>query len=431
MSDFGSVTAQTISPPSITPDPPDVVAVLAMGLLAGLRPGGRRRLPGRPAGGAGPDDVRAQVDPRAPGDRRGPPADRRAGRRSRRTSACSATRSPRSFLAESYKSARTNIEFLRRNRRAQVILISSPNPGDGKSTTSSNLAITLALAGRKVLLIDGDLRKPSLHAIYGLSRERGLVSILQGEDTLAAGGPGRRRSRTSTCWPPGPEASNPAELLASDHLARCSRRSAPIYDVVIFDTSPLPGRDRPVDHRGGGRRHPPGRPARGHPPARHRADHGGAQDPGRPVLGMIVNGVTREKLVWLRLRLRIRLRLRVRVRLRPESRCERWTPGDPWNRWPRRSMAMPTVTRTCSTARRRCLEASGVAVSHRAIVPRWRPGIVVPRLILEECERVMTSPPEIMTNPTDRRRHAPSTARRGPGRTVPPGDRRRGPPGSA
>jgi capsular exopolysaccharide synthesis family protein len=145
---------------------------------------------------------------------------------------------PRGFLAESYKSTRTNLEFLRRHRDAQVLLISSPNPGDGKTTTASNLAISMASAGRRVLLIDGDLRKPSLHEPYDLDPHRGLAQVLGDRvpvleviqpsaiehlDVITAGGP----------------VPNPAERLASRRLGEILTELRPLYDLIIIDSSPL------------------------------------------------------------------------------------------------------------------------------------------------------------------------------------------------
>src|SRR5206468_6638960 len=86
---------------------------------------------------------------------------------------------PRSAWSEAYRSIRTNIEFLRRSRNVQVIQITSPYSGDGKSASASNLAISLAKAGRRVLLIDADLRKPSLHKVFGLTKERGFSLVLK------------------------------------------------------------------------------------------------------------------------------------------------------------------------------------------------------------------------------------------------------------
>ncbi|MHB1559940.1 MAG: polysaccharide biosynthesis tyrosine autokinase, partial [Isosphaeraceae bacterium] len=85
---------------------------------------------------------------------------------------------PRSAFAESYKATRTSLEFLRRNRQAQVLLITSPLPGDGKTSITSNLAISLAGAGRRVLVVDGDLRKPSQHRLFDVECEGGLSDAL-------------------------------------------------------------------------------------------------------------------------------------------------------------------------------------------------------------------------------------------------------------
>src|SRR5208282_2181600 len=85
---------------------------------------------------------------------------------------------PRSRLAETYKSIRTGIDLLRRNWEGKVFMVTSPQPADGKSTTVSNLAISMAQSGRKVLLIDADLRRPCQHTLHGLPRSPGLTEIL-------------------------------------------------------------------------------------------------------------------------------------------------------------------------------------------------------------------------------------------------------------
>jgi len=119
-----------------------------------------------------------------------------------------------------------------------VIQITSPYSGDGKTASASNLAVSMANAGRKVLLIDADLRKPSLHKVFGLTKERGFSLVLrelltisqaiqhssiEGLDLITAG----------------PEPGNPAELLASSRFASALEEVRSLYDTVIIDTSPI------------------------------------------------------------------------------------------------------------------------------------------------------------------------------------------------
>jgi capsular exopolysaccharide synthesis family protein len=145
---------------------------------------------------------------------------------------------PRTWLAESYKTTRTNLEFLRRSRRAQVLLISSAHAGDGKSTRASYLAITLANAGRRVLLVDGDLRKPLLHRIYNVSRDRGLSdALVRGESIRALALP--TVVENLDILTSGHDVANPAELLASPRLGEALEEVRTIYDTIIIDSSPL------------------------------------------------------------------------------------------------------------------------------------------------------------------------------------------------
>jgi capsular exopolysaccharide synthesis family protein len=145
---------------------------------------------------------------------------------------------PRSAWAEAYRSIRKNIDFLRRSRNIQVIQITSPYSNDGKSASASNLAISLANAGRKVLLIDADLRKPSLHKIFGLSKGRGLSLVLK--DLFSISQVVQRSTIEGLdLITAGPEPSNPAELLASPRFAAVLAELRGLYDTVIIDTSPI------------------------------------------------------------------------------------------------------------------------------------------------------------------------------------------------
>ena len=145
---------------------------------------------------------------------------------------------PRSALAECYKTTRTNLEFLRRSRQARVLLVASSLPGDGKTTTASNLAITLANTGRRILLIDGDLRKPSLHRMFDVSREGGFADALLSRESIQ-----RLVQPTFVnnldLLTTGNDVSNPAELLASDRLGEVFKELIPLYDMVLIDSSPL------------------------------------------------------------------------------------------------------------------------------------------------------------------------------------------------
>ncbi len=145
---------------------------------------------------------------------------------------------PRSPWAESYRRARTNLELLRRGRQIQVIQVTSPRPGDGKTTTASNLAISLAHAGRRVLLIDADLRSPSLDRLHGLSRDRGLADALK--DAVALPGLVQRTAiENLSVITSGPQAHNPAELLTSPRLGEFLTEVRKDYDFAIIDSSPL------------------------------------------------------------------------------------------------------------------------------------------------------------------------------------------------
>ncbi len=145
---------------------------------------------------------------------------------------------PRSSLAESYKTTRTNLEFLRRSRNAQVLMVASSLPGDGKTTTATNLAITLANTSRRILLIDGDLRKPSLHRIFEVPRPGGLADALLSLEST-------EQLVRSTFVPnldlmtTGRDITNPAELLASERMGEILKELRSNYDMILIDSSPL------------------------------------------------------------------------------------------------------------------------------------------------------------------------------------------------
>jgi capsular exopolysaccharide synthesis family protein len=145
---------------------------------------------------------------------------------------------PRSAVAEAYRTIRTAVFFGAAKDEAKVILVTSPAPGDGKSTVVSNLAIAMAQAGQKTLIIDCDFRKPMQHKIFDLDSDRGISSVLAGRDTVErAIQPGPVSGLD--ILPCGPEVPNPSEILNSEAFARRLKMLSECYDRVIVDSPPV------------------------------------------------------------------------------------------------------------------------------------------------------------------------------------------------
>ncbi|WP_188037063.1 polysaccharide biosynthesis tyrosine autokinase [Actinotalea sp. JY-7885] len=145
------------------------------------------------------------------------------------------THSPRS---ESFRRLRTNLQFLDVTDDLQTMVVTSSLPGEGKSTTAINLAITLADAGTRVLLIDADLRRPSVARYMGIEGNAGLTTVLIGratvDDVVQPWASGQLHVLPSGQIPP-----NPSELLGSRTMADLLAMLSTRYDVVIIDTPPL------------------------------------------------------------------------------------------------------------------------------------------------------------------------------------------------
>jgi receptor protein-tyrosine kinase len=143
-----------------------------------------------------------------------------------------------SGAGEGYRQLRSNLQFLSVDKPPKVIMISSAIPAQGKSTAAVNLGIALAQAGRRVTLIEADLRKPMVARYLGLIEGAGLTSILTGnadvEDVLQPWGDGKLSVIAAGPVPP-----NPGELLASSHMAALLKQLRDENDYVIVDTPPL------------------------------------------------------------------------------------------------------------------------------------------------------------------------------------------------
>lgn len=162
---------------------------------------------------------------------------------------------PRSTMAESYRALRTNIQFANLEKGAKVISVTSASNQEGKSTTVANLAITLAQAGNRVLLVDADLRRPTLARIFGLEREPGITDVILGnyswrevirtvtdimvgglgmEDIMMTPGLDNLNIITSGTIPP-----NPSEITDTRRMSEFIEEVRDAYDIVLIDSPPV------------------------------------------------------------------------------------------------------------------------------------------------------------------------------------------------
>ena len=133
---------------------------------------------------------------------------------------------------------RTNLIFSLSTSDKKIFAISSPNPSEGKSTTAANIAITLAQADNKVLLIDADMRKPVQHKIFQVKNKIGLSSVI-GKMETPAKCIHKNVVKNLDLLPTGPKPPNPSELLASDQTAKILEELSGKYDYIIIDTPPV------------------------------------------------------------------------------------------------------------------------------------------------------------------------------------------------
>jgi non-specific protein-tyrosine kinase len=144
---------------------------------------------------------------------------------------------PRSPVAEAYRRLRTNLEFASLDSSLRTLLVTSAGPDEGKSTTLSNLAVSIAQAGRRVILVDGDLRHPRLHELFGLDNRQGLTTVVSqasGDIPLQESGVNGLRVLTA-----GPLPDIPADLIASPAVETLIATLREQADIVLFDAPPV------------------------------------------------------------------------------------------------------------------------------------------------------------------------------------------------
>jgi capsular exopolysaccharide synthesis family protein len=146
--------------------------------------------------------------------------------------------SPKSFVSEQFRVARTNINFSMPDGELTTLLVTSSLPGEGKSTTSANLAYLFAQEGKRVILIDGDMRKPTVHYTFHLTNTIGLSNVLTKKVSVmdAVNETDLENLQIITSGPIPP---NPAELLTANSMDDMIETLKETYDLIIFDAPPV------------------------------------------------------------------------------------------------------------------------------------------------------------------------------------------------
>lgn len=148
---------------------------------------------------------------------------------------------PGSSISEAYRSLRTSVQFAGLKREARCLQISSPVAAEGKTTTLANLAVTLSLSGRRVTVVDCDLRRPRVHEFFGLSNEVGFTSVLLGDQPLSSA---LQRVQlpdgtTMQLLASGPLPPNPAELLGTSRVSELIAALKAESDFILIDAPPV------------------------------------------------------------------------------------------------------------------------------------------------------------------------------------------------
>jgi protein-tyrosine kinase len=145
---------------------------------------------------------------------------------------------PKSLAAEAYRSLRTSIQFAGLDHKCRSIVVTSSSAGEGKSTTVANFGVVMAQTGARMCLVDSDLRRPTLHRIFGLSNSRGLTTaLLEGlplKDIAQATLVPNLFVVTSGPLPP-----NPAELVGSNRMRESLETAVTDFDMVLLDSPPV------------------------------------------------------------------------------------------------------------------------------------------------------------------------------------------------
>ena len=145
---------------------------------------------------------------------------------------------PKSPISEAYRVLRTNLQFSSLDRPVKTIVVTSPNPVEGKSTTAANLGVVMAQAGKRVILVDADLRRPVIHRMFGLENKDGLTTALVTDTPTLDGHLQATGIENLRVLSTGPLPPNPSELLGSRRMTTLIDHLKEEADIVIFDSPP-------------------------------------------------------------------------------------------------------------------------------------------------------------------------------------------------
>lgn len=146
---------------------------------------------------------------------------------------------PTAVVSEQYRTIRSNIQFASVDKELKTLVITSSGPGEGKSTTSANLAVTFARSGKKVLLVDADLRKPTVALTFKLANTNGLSTLLGDRDADLSSYVQESGMDNLCVLTSGPKPPNPSEVLDSNRMLEVIEEFKKQYDLIIFDMPPV------------------------------------------------------------------------------------------------------------------------------------------------------------------------------------------------
>lgn len=146
-------------------------------------------------------------------------------------------KNPKSVAAEAYRSLRTNIQYSSFDKEYKTILVTSSNPGEGKSTTAGNLALTLAEGEARVLIVDCDMRKPSVHKNFRVTNTYGISDVLlQKKKVMEVA---HKYNENLYIITAGKIPPNPAEMIASKAMTLFLEEMKEHFDYIVLDTPPV------------------------------------------------------------------------------------------------------------------------------------------------------------------------------------------------